>query len=198
MKKKKIVAIILRKEISTRNLTFVNRAVTVSPFPSTAVPRPFILGSVGTRICSRLAHECLLLEVTFRWQRKSFPMRGTSFPRTVSSLFVVKRDHYYSRYFSISAWNRHNFQQVSIFETADVEKCARSSLSLSRTNIDVIFVCSRVPKCKTEIVTVSISDPASAPFARSREYFFNLNWPVVRMHVQKMMIYDIKKLIFLL
>ena len=98
---------------------------------------------------------------------------GTSVPRTVGSLFVVKRDHYYSRYILISARSRHNLRQVSIFETVDVEKCTRSSLSLSRTNIDVIFVCSRVPKCKTEIVTVSISDSASAQFARSRGYFFH-------------------------
>lgn len=181
-----------RKGISIRNLTFVNHAVTVSPFPSGGYPASLHIGkcrntdllSTGTNACCSKRHPD---------DKGKVSRCGTSFPRTVGSLFVVKRDHYYSRDILIGARSRYNFRQVSIFETADVEKCARSSLSLSRTNIDVIFVCSRIPKCKTEIATVSISDSASAQFARSPGYFFILNWPVVRMHIQKIIIYQYQK-----
>ena len=74
-KKAKVDAAIIQQKgicISIRNLTFVNHADTVSPFPSATIQRPFILESVGTRICFRLARMLAA--------RSDIPMTKEKFP----------------------------------------------------------------------------------------------------------------------
>lgn len=84
---------------------------------------------------------------------------------------MVKRDRYYSRYSDQRLGAAIIFGKFQFSKLQMWEKFARSSLSLSRTNIDVIFICSRVPKCKTEIVAVLISDSVSAQFVISGIFF---------------------------
>lgn len=84
-------------------------------------------------------------------------------------------------------------RQVLIFETADVEKCAESLLSLSRTNTAGYFrSLASSQNVKIEIVTVSISDSASSPICGISGIFFQSKFrPAVWTHVQEMIIYDI-------
>lgn len=110
--------------------------------------------------------------------RSDIPMTKEKFPDAEQaspelSLFVVERDRYYSRYSDQCLGAAIIFGKFQ-FSKLQMWKNVRVAFIITDKHRHYLF-CSRVPKCKTEIVAVSISDSVSAQFARSRGYFFILN-----------------------
>lgn len=105
--------------------------------------------------------ECLLLEATLGWQRKSFSIGNKSLSR-YRSLFCGQTDRYLFIDILISQFKQILANSIS----TDVEKYTRLSQFFIITNKTCYF-CLPVSICKTEILPASIFDSVSAQFARN-------------------------------